>query len=115
MKTDFKPGDIVEFCGEQAEVIENWGESGLVCLADGEMVKWKWDFEGTPVTLVNKVFIGKVRGDIDKEYKKALAALLEHFEAYRNGWLNGEGDNEWVDRIGLPEAIEQAEKLIGKR
>lgn len=29
-KPDFKKGDIIEFCGDTFEVLENWGSTGKV-------------------------------------------------------------------------------------
>jgi len=45
----FKIGDRVQFCGEQAVVVENFGSQGYVKTSDGQQVRWYWDFEGEPV------------------------------------------------------------------
>jgi hypothetical protein len=54
MKTNFKPGDRVEFCGIKAKVVSNHGESGIVEVPGEGQMTWRWIFEGTPVTLVKK-------------------------------------------------------------
>lgn len=52
--TEFKPGDTVEFCGDQATVVENHGTEGVVEFQDKCRVTWQWTFDGVPVTLVRK-------------------------------------------------------------
>ena len=53
MKTqDFKPGDRVSFCGEEATVVENWGTDGYVEDDAGNRMRWYWEFQGEPVILV---------------------------------------------------------------
>lgn len=50
---NFQPGDRVEFCGEEAVVVMNYGSQGVVELAgNGGKCVWHWMFQGTPVTLV---------------------------------------------------------------
>jgi len=51
-KTNFKPGDKVEFCGIKAKVIANHGSSGIVEVPGEGQMTWHWVFDGTPVTLV---------------------------------------------------------------
>lgn len=50
---DFKPGDRVEFCGEEAVVVDNYGDSGTVEIPGQGRMKWYWVFQGTPVRRVN--------------------------------------------------------------
>ena len=58
MKTDFKPGDNVEFCGITAKVVSNFGDSGIVEVPGEGQMTWRWVFEGEPVKLMK----GKRRG-----------------------------------------------------
>jgi hypothetical protein len=48
----FKPGDRVEFCGEEAVVIANHGRSGTVEIPGEGRMSWYWHFDGADVTLV---------------------------------------------------------------
>jgi|SRR5271157_5906860 len=50
----FKPGDIVEFCGEEAVVEANFGDSGRVLLPGQGTCNWYWNFQGTPVRRVRR-------------------------------------------------------------
>jgi hypothetical protein len=54
MKTDFKPGDRVEFCGIQAVVIANHGSTGTVEIPGEGRMSWYWEFDGAQVTLVEE-------------------------------------------------------------
>lgn len=54
MRTDFKPGDKVEFCGERAVVVANYGSSGLVEIPGEGRCHWYWEFQGEPVRLVEE-------------------------------------------------------------
>lgn len=47
----FKPGELVEFCGDRATVVENHGSYGIVD-QDGDRFKWYWIFQGEPVKRV---------------------------------------------------------------
>lgn len=51
MKTDFKPGDRVEFCGIEAIVVANYGRSGIVEIPGEGRCAWHWVFQGEPVRL----------------------------------------------------------------
>jgi len=51
MKTNFKPGDKVEFCGIKAKVIANYGDSGIVEISGEGRMTWRWVFEGEAVKL----------------------------------------------------------------
>lgn len=47
------PGTLIDYCGMQAEVIEDRGGSDLIVKADdGCTVKWRWTFEGESCTVV---------------------------------------------------------------
>lgn len=50
MKTDFKPGDKIEYCGIQATVVTNYGESGVVDVPGEGMMTWRWSSHGAEVT-----------------------------------------------------------------
>jgi hypothetical protein len=50
----FKPGDRVSYCGEEAVVVENYGDSGLVEIPGGGCMRWYWRFEGKAVKLVER-------------------------------------------------------------
>ena len=52
MTQDFKPGDRVSFCGEEAVVVENYGTQGIVEIPGEGRCKWYWVFQGEPVRLV---------------------------------------------------------------
>lgn len=54
MNADFKPGDVVEYCGEQATVIANYGTSGTVEITGQGRMSWYWSFDGEPVKLVRR-------------------------------------------------------------
>jgi len=54
MKTDFKPGDKVEFCGIKAKVVSNYGSSGIVEVSGEGRMTWRWIFEGAKVKLVKR-------------------------------------------------------------
>jgi hypothetical protein len=49
---DFKPGDRVEYCGDEAVVIANHGSTGTVEIPGEGRMTWYWNFQGTAVTLV---------------------------------------------------------------
>ena len=50
----FQPGERVEFCGEEVEVVQNFGQSGRVRWPrSGEIGVFYWRFEGEPVRRVN--------------------------------------------------------------
>jgi hypothetical protein len=51
--SDFEPGDIVEFCGEEGVVVRNYGHDGKV-RQGSDIMTWKWIFEGIKVKLVRK-------------------------------------------------------------
>lgn len=54
--SDFKKGDIIEFCGDQYIVEENHGNSGVVQeypAQDGK-IRFYWTFQGERCTLVKK-------------------------------------------------------------
>ena len=51
MTTNFKPGDRVEYCGEEAIVIANYGSSGTVEIPGEGRMSWYWFFDGEPVRL----------------------------------------------------------------
>lgn len=39
-------GTIIEFCGDQAEVVQDLGGDRLTILLDGFEMRWRWEFEG---------------------------------------------------------------------
>ena len=51
MKTNFKPGDKVEFCDIAATVITNHGDRGIVEISGEGRMTWRWVFEGEAVKL----------------------------------------------------------------
>lgn len=51
----FRAGDVVEYCGEQATVIANYGTSGVVEIEGQGRMSWYWKFDGADVTLVKAV------------------------------------------------------------
>ena len=61
MNTNFKPGDRVEFCGEEAVVVMNYGSQGVVEIPGTGKCVWHWMFQGTPVTLVKAAPRKRVR------------------------------------------------------
>jgi hypothetical protein len=50
----FKPGDEVEYCGERAVVVENYGECGIVEIPGEGCMTWRWKFDGESVNLARK-------------------------------------------------------------
>lgn len=50
----FKPGDRVSYCDEEATVVENYGNSGLVRFDDNTTCAWYWRFQGEAVILVKE-------------------------------------------------------------
>lgn len=49
---DFKSGDIIVFCEEEFEVIENYGNHGKVKDIDGvEIGVFYWNYQGEECTL----------------------------------------------------------------
>jgi len=52
LTANFKPGDRVSYCGEEAVVIANHGSSGIVEIPGEGRCKWYWVFQGEPVRLV---------------------------------------------------------------
>lgn len=54
MSSDFKPGDTVEYCGEQATVLANYGTSGTVEIPGEGRMSWYWVFDGEPVRLIRR-------------------------------------------------------------
>lgn len=51
---EFKPGDRVSYCGDEATVVANWGGEGTVRDDAGNQMRWYWMFQGEPVRLVRK-------------------------------------------------------------
>jgi hypothetical protein len=51
MTTNFKPGDRVEYCGEEAIVIANHGSSGTVEIPGEGRMTWYWMFDGEAVKI----------------------------------------------------------------
>jgi hypothetical protein len=45
----FKKGDVVSFCGEEAVVDENFGDSGTVIIGGEGKCRWYWMFQGERV------------------------------------------------------------------
>lgn len=55
----FEPGDIIDFCGDQYEVVANYGNSGKVRpLGETGTINFYWVFQGTAATLVKAVTAG---------------------------------------------------------
>jgi len=55
METDWKPGDVIEFCENLYIVVENHGDSGVVrenCEGGLVISHWQWDFAGAKCELV---------------------------------------------------------------
>lgn len=52
MDADFKPGERVQFCGEEAIVLANYGTSGDVQILGEGRCHWYWKFQGEAVTRV---------------------------------------------------------------
>lgn len=50
----FEPGDRVSFCGEEATVVTNYGDEGMVDLGGGQKCRWYWMFQGERVMPVKK-------------------------------------------------------------
>lgn len=75
----FKPGDVVEYCGEEAVVVENFGSSGVVRLVPEGRMTWYWVFQGTPVTLVRAASDSVFQpGDV-VEFCGDQATVIENF------------------------------------
>lgn len=51
----FKPGEIIDFCGDRFEIVANHGISGLVKPLDGSghVIRFLWVFEGEPARRVS--------------------------------------------------------------
>jgi hypothetical protein len=50
----FQPGDIIDFCGEHYTVLQNYGRSGMVQDAGGDLINpFYWKFDGAECRLVN--------------------------------------------------------------
>lgn len=47
----FNPGDKVEYCGDSATVVKNFGNHGTVEMSDGSRMVWYWTFQGEQVVL----------------------------------------------------------------
>lgn len=45
----FKSGDRVSFCGEEATVVSNYGDSGTVEIDGQGRMNWYWKFQGERV------------------------------------------------------------------
>ena len=44
----FEPGEVIDFCGEELEVVINYGSSGTVKYPNdtsGEKMKYYWEFQ----------------------------------------------------------------------
>lgn len=54
MSYDFRPGDTVEYCGEEATVVTNHGSCGTVEIKGQGRMSWYWDFQGELVNLVRR-------------------------------------------------------------
>ena len=54
----FKPGDIIEWCGETYRVRKNYGDHGEVEYLDGELASnnFYWTFEGEAAVLSEYAF-----------------------------------------------------------
>ncbi len=58
VKMDFKPGDVIEYCGEEYLVLENQGTRGRVQenYEDGDIIyPFYWSFDGRECKLVKSV------------------------------------------------------------
>lgn len=53
-KPVFQPGDRVSFCGEEATVIENHGDGGIVEVKGEGRMNWLWRFQGEHVMPVRE-------------------------------------------------------------
>ena len=54
-RPDFRPGDVVSYCGDEAVVVENHGDRGVVEMPpEGGRMTWHWVFQGEPVVLVRR-------------------------------------------------------------
>jgi hypothetical protein len=42
----FHPGEWVEFCGERAIVVKDYGHCGIVEIPGEGQMTWYWDFQG---------------------------------------------------------------------
>lgn len=54
---DFKKGDIIEFCGDTYEVLENLGSTGKVkenCKNGTIIGRFYWEFQGERCSLVKR-------------------------------------------------------------
>jgi hypothetical protein len=52
---EFQPGDLVKFCGDEATVLSNYGDRGVVRLGSGQgTCRWHWSIFGESVKLVRK-------------------------------------------------------------
>ena len=75
-RPQFLPGDRVEYCGDEATVVDNFGSSGDVRDDAGNTMQWYWEFQGTRVTLVKNTRQSRERSN-------AMLDLLKNFDANR--------------------------------
>jgi hypothetical protein len=47
------PGTMIEFCGEEAEVVYDSGGSSLEVAIDGTIQKWRWELEGVQCSVIS--------------------------------------------------------------
>lgn len=47
-------GTIIEFCGDEAEVVSDDGGSRLTVAIDGYKMAWWWIFEGVSCSIVTR-------------------------------------------------------------
>lgn len=67
METNWKPGDIIEFCDELYEIIENYGSTGKVKELHGTTIinKFYWEFNQEKCVLVK---IANISFDYSSNY-----------------------------------------------
>ena len=55
-KFDFRPGDVIDYCGDHYTVVLNHGSSGVVAEGDDltTLIKFEWEFSGEKCQLVRR-------------------------------------------------------------
>ena len=60
-------GTIIEFCGEQAEVLRDEGGDRLTVRVDSFEMDWRWEFEGCAVPSCQSLYPSRPRIYKEKE------------------------------------------------
>src|SRR5271154_2567127 len=110
MKTDFKPGDKVEFCGIKAKVVSNYGSSGIVEVSGEGRMTWRWIFEGAKVKLVKKEALmvdDRIKKVLTDENREQVQSIVT--KAMENNLLLGATENLLRD---LRADVERYEEVL---